>query len=517
MGILNSRSQRTELTLNFFKVKHHYRSILRLQAFSIACSFFLPILSEAKPVDSVARELTKSRGDAIVTLSVVMEMTMSMTGRPSQSKEQTVEVPGTIVSGEGWIVTSFSSIQPQLETPSIGGVEISVNNEIKEVRVIWANGEEGSAKIIYNDPERDVSIVQANDLPASLVTIDFASEEGQKPQVLDEVFLVSRQDESIDRALRVDTGRLSAIIDRPQQLFVTDLAEPGAPVFRGNGEMLGMCCWKRSEGQVPAIVVRPGAEILKVIEAAQGGEGEESKESQAHEKATVADLAAIGSEILENHGQSVVSIEAVIDNDGRTREQSSVGTVYGQDGFIVASRTGIARRGDIESIKILMADGTEVSAKMILEDLDLDLAFLLADRGEIDEQGLEFTSAPFEEESGGELEAVEKVLILTRESPAFFRQPKLIATHVDSVIEKPRRYYRTPEKVAGSLAFNVEGRLIGIYARRVNGEETRHRMILPSSHVVEAAKRARAAAVESDANVDENKANNEENVETELE
>ncbi|MGK0188991.1 MAG: hypothetical protein ACI9R3_004807 [Verrucomicrobiales bacterium] len=479
-------------------MNHLVRPTLAAIAISALSSGSVATLAEAKPIDAVARELLAAHGDSVVTLNVVMEITMSMTGQPSRSQEQTTEVPGTIVSDTGWVVTSYSSIQPPLNAPpTSGGVEISFINDIKEVRIIWPDGEESTAKIVFNDPDLDLSIIRP-DVDRPSAAVDFSAVVGETTiGILDEIVKISRQDESIDRALRVETGRLSAIIERPRNLFIADIAEPGAPAFHENGAVLGVFTWKREDGQNPAPIIRPAADVAKVIATAMAESTSEDDNGGDAAQDDKPGLTAVGQSILDQYQDSIVSLLTVIDNNGKSREAVSVGAMVSEDGLIVSSRTGIGR-GDVQSIKVIFGDGSEVSATMVLEDLDLDLVFLQADVDEVSEQGLEFVVAPFAGAEEAELDAVEPVIMLTREVPAFFRQPKLVATHVDSLINNPRRYYRTPEKQAGALAFDARGQLIGIYARRVNGEETRHRMILPAHHVIEATKRALEAAAETE-------------------
>jgi S1-C subfamily serine protease len=459
---------------------------------------------DGRPINEVARGVAESHGDAIVTLAVVMKITLTVTGNPDQTKEQAAEVSGTIVNSKGWVATSYSNIQPQVNPGGLPeGIEANITTDIKEIKIVWADGEESAAEVVLHDSDLDVSIIRPLEAHESVAFVDFlGSADRPEPQVLDEIVLLGRQDKSFDRLIRVETGRLNALIRRPRPMFVASVAAPGSPVFDRSGELLGLSALKSSEGQAPAPVIRPITDVSKVLQAALAGSGvvgEEPGNSVAEGADTTPGLAETGRAILEKFQESVVSLQAITESGGRAREVRSIGAVIGADGLVVTSRSGVG--ADLKEVKIILADGSEVPATVVLDDPDLDLAFVRAKQEEVEAQGLQFAPVPLGNEEGAkqvELQVADPVIILTREAPAFFRQAKLMVTYVDSVVDLPRRYYRTPEKEGGALAFNRSGELVGVYARRVSGEETRHRMILPLSHIADGAERARKAIADSD-------------------
>ncbi|MCB1098017.1 MAG: trypsin-like peptidase domain-containing protein [Verrucomicrobiae bacterium] len=484
-------------------MKNRYRTILRTR-FGLPVILLIAIASagqlygDVRPVDEIAREVAEARGDAIVTLAVVMKMTLSVTGAPEQSQEQTAEVPGAIVNRQGWVATSYSNLQPHVTPGGLpDGIEANITTEIQELKIIWANGDESTAEVVLHDSDLDVSIIRPIEARESAVSIDFLTATGgAPPKVLDEIIMLGRQGKSIDRLILVETGRLNALIERPRPMFVASIAAPGTPVFDRGGELLGMSALKRSGDENPAPVIRPAADVAKVLRAALDGAGVATVEPV--NAGASGGLAETGRVILDKFQDSIVSLLAVTESRGRTQEVRSVGVVIGGDGLVVTSRS--AAGSDLKEVKIILADGSEVAATVVLDDPDLDLAYVRAKQEDVEAQGLTFTPVQpdGEEHKPAALQLADPVIILTREAPAFFRQAKLIVTHVDSVVDLPRRYYRTPQKQGGAAAFNMAGELVGVYARRVSGEETRHRMILPMAHVYEGAERARKAISDTD-------------------
>lgn len=472
----------------------HGHSLLTAAASALLWVSTVPVpVASAAPgdgaIDETARDLLAAHGDAVVTLRAIVDVTLDITGQPSQSGEQTVEFHGTVVSGDGWIVTSYSSTQPQAQTPTLpNGVEVNVQSTVKELRVLWADGEESTATIVFNDPDLDLSVVQPAEPRESPGRVVFAAGGKPEAQVLDEIVMLARQDESIDRLPLIETGRVVASIERPRRMWIPDIGIPGAPAFHEKGEILGLFALRRSEQEQPALIILPANVVGEVLQAARPGHEEPAAGTAGTAEAP--DVAGAGRAILEKYQDCVVSLLAVYEVDGNRREAQNVGVVVGEDGLIVTSRSGTG--SDLREIRIITGDGSELAGKVVLEDVDLDLAFVQADPANVEEQGLVFVPAPFTD-AAVELRAADPVIILTRESAAFFRQPRLAITLVDSVVDRPRRYYRTPGKQAGAPAFSARGELVGIYARRVSGDETRHRMVLPSAHILEAAARARAA------------------------
>ena len=309
----------------------------------------------------------------------------------------------------------------------------------------------------------------------------------------------SRQDASIDRLPLVTKGRVVAIVKRPRLMYVPDTGAPGSPVFHENGELLGMVANRRSDSLPSARIVLPVDRVAKVL--AQVESVNAAAEEEKSSKQLPQSLATVGRGILESYANCVVSLDVVASRGENRREITSVGLVADGDGLIVTSATGATDRGELEEVKVITGDGSELEAEFIFKDTDLDLMFLAVDSKAVEEQGIELVKAPFLEKDV-ESALADPILMLTRDSPAFFRQAKIHITHVDSVVEQPRRYYRTPDKMAGAAAFDAAGNLLGMYTRRVTGEETRHRMVLPGTVILEAASRARESGENEETKAD---------------
>jgi S1-C subfamily serine protease len=465
------------------------RYLLATLSLAFACG--CPPAVVADGIETTARSLQEQFADAVVSLTAVIEITVEVGGR-SQTNENQVDIPGTVIRADGLIVTAHSNIEPAVRVPNLpAGAELNVSSEMKDVKVIWPDGTESEATVALNDPDLDLSFIQVEGDQRSPVVLPFNDAIETDAGILDGIVMLARQPKSMERVPRIETGRIGAIVKRPRAFLVPDIGAPGTPAFHENGKLIGLFANKIEEGLQPVRIILPAATVLKVAAQLDESGATEKGESEGDETSPeTSSLAEAGEKILDAAQQSVISLVAILTERDREREVDAVGTVLGKDGLIVTANSNF-RRGDLKTIKVITDDGSEVNAIVLLENKDLDLMFLQSDMESAKEQGIEFVPAAL---TNGlvELKAADPVLILARESPAFFRQPQIKFTRVDTVIEEPRRYYRTPEKIGGAPAFNVEGEVIGIYARRVTGDTTRHRMVLPSPNILDAAKEARA-------------------------
>lgn len=237
----------------------------------------------APKIEETARRLFKAQADSIITVRATVALTMSAGDSPAQSRDQTVEEFGTVVTADGLVVVSASSIDPATaadgRTVNMRGnqVKLSVTSEVKEARFIMPDGTEVPATVVFKDRDLNLAYLapevgadEAKD--AKFVPIQVSPT--QKLKVLDEVVVLSRLDKAMGRTAAVECDGVKAVLDKPRPFYVIHIATPGLPVFGNTGNFAGFLTTRfGSAGEGGGIsmspVVLPAAEVVKSIEQAK--------------------------------------------------------------------------------------------------------------------------------------------------------------------------------------------------------------------------------------------------------
>ena len=204
-------------------------------------------------------------------------------------------------------------------------------------------------------------------------------------------------------------------------------------------------------------------------------------------------------EVFKKHQDAVVWVTAVIKMRGgggplaammgqQEQKVEAVGTVIHESGLTVVSHTNIdptslinAAYGDIKlpgqegkiefkselsGVKIRLADGAEVPARLVMTDEDLDLAFILPT--DKNSRKLPFVNlAGAGEGAAKELAVMDPLTVLGRLDQTLDRQPAVYPTRVNAVVKKPRTFYVCSDiESLGTPAFDRSGRPVGIVVMR---------------------------------------------------
>ena len=201
--------------------------------------------------------------------------------------------------------------------------------------------------------------------------------------------------------------------------------------------------------------------------------------------------------VFKKHQDAVVWVSAVIKTRGggplaaamgqQEQKVEALGTVIHESGLTVVSHTNIdptalmnslygeikipGQEGKIEfkselsAVRLRLADGTEIPAKLVMTDEDLDLAFILpTDK----KKKLPFVDlAAARQSAGKELAVMDPLTVLGRLDQTLDRQPAVYPTRVNAVVKKPRTFYVCSDLQAlGTPAFAADGRPVGIAVMR---------------------------------------------------
>ncbi|HWL15786.1 MAG TPA: trypsin-like peptidase domain-containing protein [Opitutus sp.] len=223
--------------------------------------------------------------------------------------------------------------------------------------------------------------------------------------------------------------------------------------------------------------------------------------------------------LVQRYADAVIGVELVVtlkvkmgDREAPPREQRVEvnGTVISETGLTVASLAEVdpqvafeAMRAmpgpnsrvellgaDFKEVKLRLADGTELAARFVLKDVDLDLAFMAP----VDNAAAEPRRfAHVNLENAAEGATLGRFYTVGRAPKVLQRVPLIRATDVMGIVEKPRRFYLMTDLMLGAPAFDLEGRVLGIALQNFANNRRTGLVILPASDVAEIARQAATA------------------------
>ncbi len=224
--------------------------------------------------------------------------------------------------------------------------------------------------------------------------------------------------------------------------------------------------------------------------------------------------AKTGRELVKLHADSIIGVEMVVtvkmtmgDRAMPPRENKIDvnGTVLAASGLTVTSLAAIDPRTQLEAlrnmtggqrleisdtdykeVKLRLADGTEVPARVVLKDADLDLAFIAPDPEAAVKR--EFIPVKLEEDAAGQV--LDTYYVISRAPKALQRVPMVRPTLVLGIVEKPRRMFLAADQQMGCPLFDQKGRILGISVQNLNSGRQSGLVVLPAADVLEITKQA---------------------------
>ena len=225
--------------------------------------------------------------------------------------------------------------------------------------------------------------------------------------------------------------------------------------------------------------------------------------------------AADGAALVQRYADAIVGVEMVVtikvrvgDREAPPRERRVEinGTVISPTGLTVASllevdpqaefdamrasQAGGSRLelvgADFKEVKFRLADGSEVPARIVLRDADLDLAFMAP---EVDAPAREFAHVKLEESAEGAL--LSEYFFVSRAPKSLQRVPLIRQSKIMGIVEKPRRFYLTTENSVGTPLFGADGRVLGLSLFHL-ANNRRSVVVVPAPDIAEMAKQAAA-------------------------
>jgi hypothetical protein len=195
-----------------------------------------------------------------------------------------------------------------------------------------------------------------------------------------------------------------------------------------------------------------------------------------------------GGLVIDGSGLTVVSYSAL---NPMERLVAAIRTKLGGDSDSLKAKTELSR------IQMRLEDGTEVPARLVLKDKELDLGFLVPDPKEGDKVP---QFSPVKLPADAAVKELDDVVIIARHARDLGYQPTVTLGQVTSVIAKPRTMYDlSVAPRPGSPVFLPDGRLLGVAvtfgaSEGLTSLTAKEVLVLPASEVAKLADQARKAA-----------------------
>jgi S1-C subfamily serine protease len=259
-----------------------------------------------------------------------------------------------------------------------------------------------------------------------------------------------------------------------------------APAFPGRADELSNKAKAILKANQRSVVT---VELVIKSRMSFGGMGGQSNESRREATASV----------IDPSGLCVLSLSAT-DPGGMVR--AILGGMSGDDSRFKMDT-------ELSGVRILLDDGTEIPAEVVLRDKDLDLAFIRP------KAKLAVPLPALDLAHSGKAEVFDQVISLNRLGSVAGRAYAGSVERISAVVKDPRLFYipeNSPTRTdLGSPAFTLDGKVLGVFVMRSresgggggalsllsNPQEAFTAIILPAQDVLKAAKQAppTAAAV----------------------
>lgn len=177
--------------------------------------------------------------------------------------------------------------------------------------------------------------------------------------------------------------------------------------------------------------------------------------------------------VIEKWQNSVITVKLITEMYESERKVEVLATVIDDGGLAIISLSsfgsgyGYGDQVKIKDIKMIMAENTEIPAKILLRDQDFDIAFIRPI-----EKGKQVFN-PLDLHDSYEPQVMENYVALSRLSSAAGYAIAGADGRILSIIKKPRLYY-VPDFITiistglAIPAFALDGRLIGIIMLKMN-------------------------------------------------
>jgi hypothetical protein len=164
--------------------------------------------------------------------------------------------------------------------------------------------------------------------------------------------------------------------------------------------------------------------------------------------------------VIDSSGLSVTSLTNLNPQNALPRMRAA-----GRGG----EATEVTFECELRGIKMRLPDGTELPARILLKDDDLDLAFLAPNDPLSEANKKKIATVPLD--AAKTAEVLDSIIQLGRTGKEFNYAPTVQLGHIAAVLTKPRTYYLGASSGLGTPVFSEQGKLTGMVTRFVSADK----------------------------------------------
>jgi hypothetical protein len=233
-------------------------------------------------------------------------------------------------------------------------------------------------------------------------------------------------------------------------------------------------------------------------------------------------LSVIVKQEITPEGDAASKIPAGALGGAKDQKTETTGTIVDASGLIVASLGGISGAGmfdgqeidtpmgtiklktktEIKEVKVIMPDGTEIPADLVMKDADIDLAFFKVRSDSPEAKDITFKAINLSDSAS--VGVLDDVIVLGRSGAEMSRQPQAYTTEVLGVVKKPREFISVQTLHTGIPVFTPDGKVVGISIIRKpsgslsmrSGAVSMQPAVLPARDVLKVATQAKESKAE---------------------
>lgn len=193
-------------------------------------------------------------------------------------------------------------------------------------------------------------------------------------------------------------------------------------------------------------------------------------------------------------------------------EVQAIGTIIDTNGLIVLALSGIdpARMVDgkkvrgqhgenltieassvLKEIKVIMPDGAEIPAEIVLKDADLDLAFLRVKTASKEARDVAFAAVDLKNSAVAAI--MDEVVTVGRANEIMGRVPMVQIGQVNIITKPPRKFLFSGGITVGCPTFFLDGKLAGITANLIVKGQNPVPVVIPAATILAVAEQAKTA------------------------